>query len=580
MWCKIETQNKKTVLQCLAQIQLSDFSFTRICCATTVSVLCISSNSKCRVYKHNQSAEIHGNLDLINIQDRDLPRPTSSCVSVDSEGTIYVGQGVHVWKICRHDSELRPPFFVPVGQNWEIKDDVAEQATATPVLAIESDNLHVEVLQIGALRFLINGPAILRYISFIRDLLLAAGNFDGPSLQDGVNAAARVVNVVNEMEKMQSSRRNGSITGQGDAGTMSNVFRKMTRYLGQNLAAILKQYGLYDVSLSALTEVESEKIFSLIYKFSLHNGTVAMYPEAFTYGLGRAATYIMNTNKTANSFFNPAVNIRSNHAYKAVSRRQPLVLGRFTPQLWEVVPVSKEQRLANLSVVTRLRFIYEKSNRVRSLSKHNINHQLPTLPVYRVQLASMEVDVEEENTTVDEDDPDAEQYNKDSGAYFPKSTQRSTMVYLPTLFKVGDVLAVIPISKKYRLLCLARVRLAVMPEDENIDLDWYDVIDDGDEFITYQIVHSGSCHVSACKPVPELPGSAEIQVPRDLYNELNEWAKDRHTARSVRLNTSRSKATDVRSRDQEFRLEENRAYNSTAAQRNARANIRSNGGRE
>lgn len=102
----------------------------------------------------------------------------------------------------------------------------------------------------------------------------------------------------------------------------------------------------------------------LIYKFSLHNGTVAMYPEAFTYGLGRAAAYIMNTNKTAKSFFNPAVNIRSNHAYKAVSRRQPLVLG------------------------------------------------------------------------------------------------------------------------KYGLLWLARVRLAVVPEDENIDLDWYDVINDGDEFIT------------------------------------------------------------------------------------------------
>ena len=121
------------------------------------------------------------------------------------------------------------------------------------------------------------------------------------------------------MEELQKRRRDGSITSQGEV----NVAIKMVQCFSTNLEAIFNKYSQYDVSLSALTEVESEKAFSMIYSFSSHNGTVAMNPPPFVRGFGRATAYLMATNAAAESFFNSSVELRSNKVYKAISRRVP-----------------------------------------------------------------------------------------------------------------------------------------------------------------------------------------------------------------------------------------------------------------
>ena len=120
----------------------------------------------------------------------------------------------------------------------------------------------------------------------------------------------------------------------------------------------------------------------MIYCFSSHSGTVAMNPETFVRGFGRAAAYLMATNAAAESFFNSSVELRSNKVYKAISHRVPLVVAKFSQQP-QVLPNTKE---ALASLLRKLVSVYEKSNRVRRTSKHYIDHKPPTLAIYAAKL--------------------------------------------------------------------------------------------------------------------------------------------------------------------------------------------------
>ena len=87
-----------------------------------------------------------------------------------------------------------------------IVDNLAQSATATTVLNIVTDGLHVEVLQKGLLRYLIHGPAIVCYLNLIKDLLIAGSNYEMTALETGVAAAKRVARQVKEMEELQKRR--------------------------------------------------------------------------------------------------------------------------------------------------------------------------------------------------------------------------------------------------------------------------------------------------------------------------------------------------------------------------------------
>ena len=215
------------------------------------------------------------------------------------------------------------------------------------------------------------------------------------------------------------------------------------------------KYSQYDVSLSALTEVESEKVFSVIYSFSSHNSIVAVNPETFVRGFGRAAV---------ESFFNSSVELRSNKVYKATSRRVPLVVAKFSPQQLQIPQVLPSAKEALASLVRQLISIYEKSNRVRSTSKHYIDHKPPTLAIYaaKLDLAS---------------GLDDEEYNGETAAVAEPIGVSAESAFVPAqcIYQVGDVTGVLPIHKSQGVFWLARVCLALLQGEEQVKLECYHV---------------------------------------------------------------------------------------------------------
>ena len=155
---------------------------------------------------------------------------------------------------------------------------------------------------------------------------------------------------------------------------------------------------------------------------------MAMNPETFVRGFGRAAAYLMATNAAAESFFNSSVELRSNNVYKAISRRVPLVVAKFSPQQLQVPQGLLSAKEAIASLVRKLVSVYEKSNRVRSTSKHYIDHTPPTLAIYsaKLDLAS---------------GFDNEEYNGETAAVAELSGVSAENAFVPAqcVYQVGDV---------------------------------------------------------------------------------------------------------------------------------------------
>ena len=93
---------------------------------------------------------------------------TGMSLAIDSQGTVFVGKGVHVFKITKGVNTVDALQIFTPSDNGKIGDNLAQSATATTVLNLVTDGLHVEVLQKGLLRYLIGGPAIVCYLNLIK----------------------------------------------------------------------------------------------------------------------------------------------------------------------------------------------------------------------------------------------------------------------------------------------------------------------------------------------------------------------------------------------------------------------------
>ncbi len=296
-------------------------------------------------------------------------------LAVDGVGRLYVADGNKLLRATNATSGWE--HFFGKALSTELSDGLAAEVAMPTIRSILTDDKHVEILGQGVLVYLIHGAAVVSYLNFIRDLLLASGNYEATTLAQGVSAAVRARTMVQNMEAMQLARR-ASKTGEANEGALGKILRRQIMKFAGNLELMQQWYGTMDISLSALTEVESEKIFSMIYYLADNNfGTVTLTPAQFCRGFGRAASMLLATNAAADTVFNLQYSIRSNRVYKSVCRRRPHVIMHIKPPSYKLAPADRTAARKAAELVRKLFFVYEQRSRVRSTSRANMNHELP-----------------------------------------------------------------------------------------------------------------------------------------------------------------------------------------------------------
>ena len=182
MWRQPNANRNTVVLKILAVIQISDAcqNFTRIAADSTLGLLCLYNNHQFMLAKMNFETKL-----LVFSDPNILPgEPVAGMsLAIDSQGTVYVGKGVHVFKITKDVNTVDALQFFTPRDDGKIGDNLAQSATATTVLIIVADGLHVEVLQKGLLRCLIHGLAIVCYLNPLKDLLIAGSNYEMTALE-------------------------------------------------------------------------------------------------------------------------------------------------------------------------------------------------------------------------------------------------------------------------------------------------------------------------------------------------------------------------------------------------------------
>lgn len=209
-----------------------------------------------------------------------------------------------------------------------VKDGPTGRATSVFIDAITTDGSTAELVDGGVLRLFSPWKAVDFYIGLLQNLLSAGGCTAATStnLYAAVVAAEKAKACIEAMDAIQV-QRNGKPTGQTEYGTVSNSVRKGVTLLAKRLRDIYNKYGSYvNIIPMALTELESEKIFSIIYMHS-GCGTVAMTPQQFSVGVGRTVDFLFQTSpaNTGSQFRRLTKQTTPNRMYLNAHRRPAAV---------------------------------------------------------------------------------------------------------------------------------------------------------------------------------------------------------------------------------------------------------------
>lgn len=268
------------------------------------------------------------------------------------------------------------------------------------------------------------------------------------------------------------------------------------------------------------------------------------------------------------SFFNPSIQLRFNKVYKAFSRRVPVVVVKFSPKQFTPPGVEPSVRNKLGSLVQKLAAVYDKSDRVRKTSRYHIDHKPPTLAIYSAKLDNVGA------IAADDDDDD----DDDGRAAAPASRAfaESEFVGIRRVYQVGDVICSVTYqqqNKKMVYFWFARVRLAFLQGEEQVELGWYDVDDAGvvneqpgydhagddeddaenkEDDRTYQIIQSENtwCHVAATKSVPELSGTERLTVAAELYQVFSPWVEPLHSKQAFESSAKRRANKNIHAQEQ------------------------------
>jgi hypothetical protein len=116
----------------------------------------------------------------------------------------------------------------------------------------------------------------------------------------------------------------------------------------------------------------------------------------------------------------------------------------------------------------------------------------------------------------------------------------------------------VPVNRSQGQFWLARVRRAVLPSEERIDLQWYEIAPGSStsDMTVYELGAMDTCHAAATRAVPQLQGTDSLEVDMSLKEDLDQWAQQGHKRRQQERTDKRARQTDIRSVDKKARHEE------------------------